>query len=135
MILPMVFHQLLNHLQMTLPYFVVHNANTTAKLKIDSVKINDWAYQWKMTFNPDPSKRAQEVIFSRKLNKDYDPPVAFNNKNVPETDSQKHLGIILDNGLSFANHLKMILNKVNKTLGLVRKLHNILPRPELLTIY
>ena len=117
-------------------FSVVHNANTTAKeLNNDLVKISRWAYQWKMSFNPDPSKQAQEVIFSRKLNKDYHPPLAFNNNNVPETDSQKHLGIILDNRLSFANHLKMILNKVNKTVGLLRKLHNILPRPALLTIY
>ena len=29
----------------------------------------------------------------------------------------------------------MILNKVNKTAELLRKLHNILPRPVLLTIY
>ena len=29
----------------------------------------------------------------------------------------------------------MILNKVNKTIGLLRKLHNILPRSALLTIY
>ena len=88
-----------------------------------------------MSFNPDPSKQAQDIIFSRKLNKDYHPPVAFNNNNVPETDSQKHLGIILDNRLSFANHLKMILNKVNKTVGLLCKLHNIVPRPALPTIY
>ena len=87
-----------------------------------------------MSFNPDHSKQAQEVIFSTKLSKDYHAPPAFNN-NVPETDSQKHLGIILDNRLSFANHLKMILSKVNKTVGLLRKLHNILPRPALLTIY
>ena len=29
----------------------------------------------------------------------------------------------------------MILNKVNKTIGLLRKLHNILPRSALLIIY
>ena len=29
----------------------------------------------------------------------------------------------------------MILNKVNKTIGLLRKLHNILPRSALLVIY
>ena len=88
-----------------------------------------------MSFSPDGSKQAQEVIYSRKLNKDYHPPLAFNNNNVPETDSQKQLGIILDNRLSFANFLKMVLNKVNKTVGLLRKIHNILPRPALLTIY
>ena len=27
----------------------------------DLVKINTWAYQWKMSFNPDPNKQAQEV--------------------------------------------------------------------------
>ena len=88
-----------------------------------------------MSFNPDPSKQAQEVIFSRKLNKDYHPPLVFNNNNVPETDSQKHLGIILDNRLSFENHLKIILNKAHKTIGLLRKLHNILLRSALPTIY
>ena len=40
-----------------------------------------------MSFNPDPSKQTQEVIFSRKINKDYHPPLVFNNNNVPETDS------------------------------------------------
>ena len=40
----------------------VHNANTTAnELNNDLVKISRWAYQWKMSFNLDPSKQAQEV--------------------------------------------------------------------------
>ena len=33
------------------------------------MKISDLAFQWKMRFNPDPKKQAQEVIFSRKINK------------------------------------------------------------------
>ena len=104
-------------------FSVVHNANTTAKeLNNDLVKINRWAYQWKMSFNPDPSKQAQEVIFSRKTKKENDPPLAFSNNNVSETNSQKHLGVVLDNHLSFEDHLKMILNKVNKTMGLLHKL-------------
>ena len=49
---------------------VVYNANTIAKeLNNDLVKIGRWAYQWKMSFNPDPSKQAQKVIFSRKTKK------------------------------------------------------------------
>ena len=52
-----------------------------------------------------------------------------------ETNSQKYLGVVLDNSLSFEDHLKIILNKVNKTIGLLRKLQNILPRSALLTIY
>ena len=117
-------------------FSVVYNANTTAKeLNNDLVKINRWAYQWKMSFNPDPTKQAQEVIFSRKTKKEYHPPLAFNNNNVSETNSQKHLGVVLDNCLSFEDHLKMILNKVNKSIGLLHKLQNILPSSALLTIY
>ena len=62
-------------------------------------------------------------------------PLAFNNNNVSETNSQKHLGVVLDNRLSFEEHLKIILNKVNITIGLLCKLRNILPRSSLLTIY
>ena len=69
-------------------FSVIHDANTTAKeLNNDLVKISRWAYQWKMSFNPDPSKQAQEVIFSRKTKKEYHPPLAFNNNNVSETNS------------------------------------------------
>ena len=89
-----------------------------------------------MSFNPDPSKQAQEVIFSRKTKKEYHPPLVFNNNNnASETNSQKHLGVVLDKRLSFEDHFKMIMNKVNKTIGLLRKLQNILPRSALLTIY
>ena len=51
-------------------FSVVHSATNTAKeLNNDLVKINRLAYQWKMGFNPEPTKHAQEVIFSRKTNR------------------------------------------------------------------
>ena len=39
-----------------------------------------------------------------------------------ETNLHKHLGVILDNRLSLEDHLKIILNKVNNAIGLLRKL-------------
>ena len=39
-------------------FSVTHDINTLAnKLNNDSVKINIWAFQWKMSFNPDSSKQ------------------------------------------------------------------------------
>ena len=35
-------------------------------LNNDLSEISKWAYNWKMLFNPDPSKPAQEVVFSKK---------------------------------------------------------------------
>ena len=73
-------------------FSVVHNVNSTAKeLNNDLVKISSWTYQWKMSFNPDLRKQAQEVIFSRKTKKDCHPPLAFKNNNVQETDFHKNI--------------------------------------------
>ena len=47
--------------------------------------------------------------------------------------SQKHVRIILDSCLSFEDHFKT-QGKINKTLGLLRKLQNILSRKDLLTL-
>ena len=57
-----------------------------------------------MSFNPDPTKQAQEVIFSRKLKKPLDPSSKFNNVPVQNASSQKHLGLILDDKLNFKSH-------------------------------
>ena len=49
-------------------FSVVRDMTSSANiLNNDLLKINNWAYQWKMSFNPDPSKQAQEVIFLVKL--------------------------------------------------------------------
>ena len=51
-------------------FLVVRDMTSSANiLNNDLSKINNWAYQWKISFNPDPSKQAQEVIFSRKIKK------------------------------------------------------------------
>ena len=52
-----------------------------------------------------------------------------------ETCTQKHLGMLLDFRLDFQEHWKSLLKKVNKTVALLRKFQNILPRSALLTIY
>ena len=53
----------------------------------------------------------------------------------PKLTLKKHLGVILDVKLTFGEHLKNVFNKTNKTIGLLRRLSNSLPRQALLTIY
>ena len=54
---------------------------------------------WKMSFNPDPSKQAKEIVFSKKLSTPQLPELMFNNSVISSTDTHKHLGIFLDNKL------------------------------------
>ena len=76
-------------------FSVVHNITDSANLlNSDLCKINEWALQWKISFNPDPIKQAQEIIFSRKTSKRNHPWLMFNNSIVNLTTNHKHLGKI-----------------------------------------
>ena len=117
-------------------FSVVDDVNVSVvQLNSDLLKISKWAYQWKMSFNPDVSKQAQEVVFSRKSHKLAHPPVFFNNVQVKRCSIQKHLGFHLDEKLNFNHHVKEKITKANKGIGVIKKLSNILPRDALLTIY
>ena len=74
-------------------------------LNSDLSKINAWASQWKMNFNPDPNKQAQEVIFSRKIKKASQPPL----NSAKQVQFQKHLGVYLHDRLDFREHFQNIL--------------------------
>ena len=88
-----------------------------------------------MLFNPDLTKQAQEVIFSRKNIKTDHPIVCFNEAPVAHTTCQKHLGMHLDEKLNFNHHIGNKIAKANKGIGLIRKLAHVLPRQSLITIY
>ena len=52
----------------TLLFSTVHDSSKSAILLNDDLqKISDWAFKWKMLFNPDVTKQAQEVIFLVKV--------------------------------------------------------------------
>ena len=40
--------------------------------------IRQWAHQWKLEFNPDPTKQATEVLFSCKITIPEHPQITFN---------------------------------------------------------
>ena len=52
---------------------------------IGMYQINKWAFQWKMSLNPDPSKQAPQFFFSRKTKKISHPSLCFENSIILET--------------------------------------------------
>ena len=83
-------------------------------LNDDLKKVSEWAVKWKMIFNPDITKQAQEVIFSRGNTKTDHPIVFFNEAPVAHTPCQKHLQIHLDKKLNFNAHIKEKIAKQTK---------------------
>ena len=67
-------------------FSTVHDPTISAKILNDDLsRISEWAHRWKMLFNPDITKQAQEVIFSRKNTKNDHPIVYFNKDPVAHT--------------------------------------------------
>ena len=90
-----------------------------------------------MSFNPDISQQAEEVIFlgSRKVVKTSHPTVFFNDISVARSSTHKNLGMYLDEKLNFGHHITEKIAKANKSIGVIKKLQNVLSRKALLTIY
>ena len=100
---------------------VVSDVDTTADaLNRDLAIIENWAFQWKMSFNPDPTKQAKEVIFSAKRQKQQHPPLIFNGHQIVADSSHKHLGLILDEKLTFAEHVQEAILKAKRSIGIIR---------------
>ena len=110
-------------------FSIIHDVNSSQiDLNEDLDKINNRAYQSKMTFNPDLSKKAQKIIFSQKVDNILHPSLTFSNADVGQMRSQKHLGMFLDFKFSLNEHLETVFANVNRGIAILHKLQTVLPR-------
>ena len=101
-------------------FTIVKDENKSANvLDNDLSLILEWAFNWKMLFNPDPTKPAQEVLFSRKKKTLYHPTLSLNNIQVERASSQKHLGLILYEKLNFKQHIGSAIAKIIKGFAVI----------------
>ena len=108
---------------------------STSNLTNDLDMISKWAYNWKVSFNPDPNKPTQEVLFSRKNSNITYPIIYFNNVQVQRANQQKHSGITLDEKLNLKKQIDKVLTTTSKGIAVIKRLRNTLPRKSLITIY
>ena len=72
-----------------------------------------------MSFNPNPTKQAVQVVFTRKSKQIDHPKIYIEVKTV---NDHKHLGLILDSKLSFISHINEKISKAHKGLGIIKSL-------------
>ena len=72
---------------MTLLCFLWLTISTATDLNEDLEKIGNWAFKWKMNFNPDLNKQAQKIIFSRKKIASLHPVLYFDNKPIKSSQT------------------------------------------------
>ena len=100
---------------------------TSVTLNQDLLRVQNWAQQWKMCFNPDPDKQAVELLFSQKNTILPHSPLYFNNLHVHKQERHKHLGLLLDAKLSFVEHINEKVNKASRIIRTLRFLSKYLP--------
>ena len=81
-----------------------------------------------MSFNPDRTKQAQDIIFRRKKPAKTHPSLFFNNSEIM-------LRLTLNSKLLLNEHMNDEIHQANKCVSLLRKLQTIPPRTSLLAIY
>ena len=83
-------------------------------LQKDLDEIQEWAKTWKMEFNVSKCK-IMHLGYNNPKN-DYN----MNNTNLEETELEKDLGVLIDCRLEFDKHIKSIVGKANRMLGLIK---------------
>ena len=92
---------------------VKQHSNSLNKPNEDLSNISQQAYQWKIIFNCDVFKEAEEDIFSRKKNISNYPVIFFNSLLINRKSTQKHLGLLMNEKLNFSEC-------INKTINLLQ---------------
>ena len=81
-------------------FTIVNDKNESANINNnDLFQISKWAYNWKILFNTDPNKPAQEVLFSRKNKVQVHPTINLSNIQVERASYQINLGTLSDGKL------------------------------------
>ena len=95
---------------------------SASQLNNDLIRIQEWENENEMSFNPDRTKPAHEVIFSQKTKNIIYRNLYFNKVSIVKTTSQKYLGFNLDAKLTFKDHMNEKIGKALKGVALLRKL-------------
>ena len=107
----------------TMLFSVVKDPLISASVSIHDLNIiHQWAHQWKMELNPDPTKQATEFLFSCKKSSVSHMKLTFNGTDVAKVNDLKYLGITLDSTLSFDERLNEKIIKTKKNVGMLKHL-------------
>ena len=108
-------------------YIIVDDPLDSAiKLNADLSRIDMWASMWLVTFNP---SKSESLIFSRKVNQPYHPPIYMNYQQVNAVNSHQHLGIIyLSRDCTWHEHIEHIKAKAWQRIHVMRRMKFILDK-------
>ena len=95
-------------------------------------EISEWLKVNKLSLN---IKKTHYMIFTTKRKRLVDVSLQIDGHIINKTDSTKFLGVIIDNKLSWKNHIKHVVGKVSRGIGMILKARKWLNQDALVTLY
>ena len=105
--------------------------DTFDKVNRDLSKLEDWAAQWRVTFN---ASKTVYLIVSNRRNIVY-PDLYLNGQVLTRVYDHKHLGMIFSHDMKWGAHIDSILQKAFSRLNGIRRLRMVVPRIIRETLY
>ena len=96
-------------------YSTVNSPLEEENLQRDLSKLEEWSNRWLLQFNASKCKVLH--LGKNKGSHEY----SLNNTNLEASNIEKDLGVNIDNNLSFSDHINIIVNKANRTMGVIRR--------------
>ena len=96
-------------------------------LNQDLDRLAQWLYEHKLTLNVSKSK-FMLIGGPRKLNTLQEFTLTIKEKELDRVNSYKYLGVIINENLSWTDHVDYIKTKVSQRLGVLQRIKHLLPR-------
>lgn len=110
------------------PELLVKNLNE------DLSSVAQWLHDNKLTLNLDKTK-AMIIGSNRKLSNISSFSLSVFDNDISTVSSFKYLGIMLSTNFTWTDHIEYISSKINKNLGLLRRIKHLLPHEARLLFY
>ena len=73
------------------------------------------------------------MVFTNKSKQNLD--ISLNGTQIEQSDRERFLGVILDSGLTWTHHIKLLASKISRNAGILYRLKGIVPDTTLRTIF
>jgi hypothetical protein len=95
---------------------------------LDSLHI--WSKKWLMGFNPDKTEGLNICLIDQERH-----PIMFDNKEIKDVTTHKHLGLTFNNKATWSEQIKLMYDKALKKVGTMRSLRHSFDRKVLEILY
>ena len=104
------------------------------KLNEDLLRVANWLRENKLTLNLDKTK-SMIIGSNRKLGNVSSLSLSIFDTDINTVSSFKYLGVMLSTNFTWTDHIEYISSKINKNLGLLRRIKHLLPHQARLLFY